>query len=181
MRLARVDMLARLHEPVADQIGFRGHAALVGREDPCNVVFPQLADQELPAEERRVADHDIDLGPVGLVPVRREDRVAALDVVERLQDGVARLGESVAPHPLDFADPDRHAGELGRVGVDLDSPDVSRANRREATFKPKRLGLNLYPMLDVLECVQGDKKEVAGAAGRVEHSEVLQALEEVVQ
>ena len=75
-----------------------------------------------PAQKRRVTDHHIGLRPVGLAPIGREDRVAALDVIERFQDRVACFGEPVAPHPLDFADPDRHAGELGRIGVDLDAP-----------------------------------------------------------
>ena len=106
MRLAPVDLLTRLHEPVADEIGFPGHAALIGCEDPGNIVFAQFADQEFSPEKRRVADHYIDSGPVRFGPVWRKDRVAAFDGLEGFQDRVARLVEPVASHPLDFADPD---------------------------------------------------------------------------
>ena len=34
-------------------------------------------------------------------------------------------------HPLDFADPHRHARKLGGVGVDLDALHVRRTDRRE--------------------------------------------------
>ena len=89
-RLARGDLPARLLEPVADQVGFRRHAAGVGREHPRHVVLAQVRDQQLAAQERRVADHDVGRRPLRLGAVRRQDRVTALDRVQRLQDRVAR-------------------------------------------------------------------------------------------
>ena len=59
-RPARCDLLARLHEPVADEIGFRRHAAPPCGEHSGDVILPKPADQQLAAEERRIADHDID-------------------------------------------------------------------------------------------------------------------------
>ena len=66
-----------------------------------------------------VRPHDVGRRPLRLKVVRRQDRVPALDGVQRLQDRVSRFAEPVAAHPLDLADSDRHAGQLGRVGVDL--------------------------------------------------------------
>ena len=75
--------------------------------------------------------------------------------VEGLQDRVSRFPEAVPPHPLDFADPDRHARQLGRVGVDLDPVDVGRADLWKRSLEVQRLGLELDAVLEVLECLQG--------------------------
>ena len=52
-----------------------------------------------------------------------EECVAVFDLVERAEDRVASIAQAVADHPLDLADPDRHAGELGGVGVEFDAED----------------------------------------------------------
>ena len=64
-RLPRGDLPARLLEPVADQVGLRRYPAGVGLEHPRDVVLAQVRDQELAAEERRVADHDVGHRPSG--------------------------------------------------------------------------------------------------------------------
>ena len=78
-RLARLDFPARLHEPVTDEIGLRRHTTPPCREDSGHVVLAKDPDQELAAEKRRIADHDIGLRPDGLASVRREDRVTAFN------------------------------------------------------------------------------------------------------
>ena len=138
-----------------------------------------VRDQQLAAQERRVADDDVGPRPLRLEVVRRQDRVPALDGVEGLQDRIAGFPEAVAPHPLDLPDPDRHARQLGRVGVELDPLDVGRADFRERPLEaPQRLGLELDAVLEVLERLQRQVQEVARAAGRVEHRESPQAVEE---
>ena len=89
--------------------------------------------------------------PVRFSAVPRQDRVAALDGVQGLQDRVARLREAVASHPLDLADPDRDAGQLGGIWVDLDALDVGRTDLRERPLETERLRLELHPVLQVLE------------------------------
>ena len=130
-RLARCDLLARLHEPIADEIGLGRHAALPRGEHPGDVILLQPADQQLAAEKRRIADYGIDLWPVWFAAVRHEDRVPAFNRIERIENRVGRVAEAVAPHPLDFTDPYRHTGKLGGVGVDLDALYVRRSDRRE--------------------------------------------------
>ena len=193
LRPARAQLLTRLHEPVAHEVRLRRRAALEGREQPRHVALPQVRVEQLAAQERRVADHRIRRRPLRLPalllrlptvrrPVlRRQQRVAALDGVERLQDRVARFAEAVAPHPLDLADPHRHPGQLGGVGVDLQPPHVGRADRRERPLKPHRLGFQLHPVLQVLERVQRQVQEVARAAGGVEHREGAKPGEEPAQ
>ena len=174
---ARAELPTRLLEPVADQVGFRRHAAVVGREHPRDVVLTQMRNQQLAAQKRRVADHDVGRRPGRFGAVGRQDRVSALDGVQRLEDRVARLREAVAPHPLEFADPDRHPGELGRVGIDLDALDVGRADLRKRALQAQRLRLELHAMLEVLERLQREVEEIARAAGRVEHREPAQPVE----
>ena len=60
-RLARLDFLARLYEPVTDKVGFRRYAPSPCSEQLGHVVLAEFTNQELAAEKRRVADHDIGL------------------------------------------------------------------------------------------------------------------------
>ena len=75
-------------------------------------------------QERRMADRDIRRRPIRLGAGRCHDGVATVGGVERIQDRVARLRGAVALQLLDLADPDRQAGEFGRVGVGPDALDV---------------------------------------------------------
>ena len=112
------------------------------------------------------------------VPSVVQQRVVADDIVERLQDRIARGVEAVLAHPLDFADPHRHARQLGRERVDLDAEHVLRADAGKLAAKPQRFALGVDAMLDVLQRLQAEIEEVAGAAGRIENAELLQALQE---
>ncbi len=126
--LSRRDLPSCFLEPVADEISPGWYALGVGAAKPGHVLLAELPDLELGSQKRRIADHDIRLRPVRFGVVRRQDRVAAFDGVERLQDRVVRLREPVTPHPLDFADPDRDAGQLSGIGIDLEALHVGRAD-----------------------------------------------------
>ena len=130
-RLARRDLLTCLHEPVADEIRLARYATIPNREHPRDVFLAQPADQQLAAEKRRIADYGIDLWPVGFAAVRHEDRVSAFDGIQGIENRVGRITKPVTPHPLNFADPYRHPGKLGGVGVYLDALHIRRADRRE--------------------------------------------------
>ena len=107
----------------------------VGSLQRIDVVRSQLATDLPVSEKRRVADHDICLWPFRLCSVGAQDRVAALDGVERLQDRVSGLCEAVAAHPLDLADPNRDARQLSRIWVNLDALDVGWSNLRELALE----------------------------------------------
>ena len=124
-------------------------------------VLSQVCNQELAAQKRWIADDDIGIGPVWLGLIGRKDRVPTFDRVERLQDRVTRFRGTVAPHPLDLADPDRHPRKLRCVGVDFNPLDIGRTDFREFPRKAKGFCLELHPMLQVLEFLQGEIEEVA--------------------
>ena len=102
--LACLDFLACICEPVTDKVGFRRYAASPCSEETGHVILAELTNQELATEKRRVADHDICLRPRRLGPVRRQNRVPALDGRERLEyrrgsaDG---QGRTIAPRSLE--------------------------------------------------------------------------------
>ena len=140
-------------------------------EQGLDVVVAEAAPQQLAAQERRIADDELRLRPLGLARVRRvgevEQRVAGLDVVERAQDRVAAVAQAVADHPLDLADPDGHPGELGGVGVDLDAEDRLGADLGDLhrALEDERAPVDGLE-LEVLEGPQGDDQEVAASRRR---------------
>jgi hypothetical protein len=62
---------------------------------------------------------------------------------------------------LDFADPDRDAGELGREGVEFKALDAFRTNRRKHEGKAKLFGFEVGLVFDVFERVQREVEEVS--------------------
>src|SRR5450830_1461253 len=98
--------------PIAAQVRRRGQTSLVHPEKRLEILPTECAPQELPAEERRIAHHHVRLRPLGLSRLTRvcqvEQGVLFADVVERLEDRVAWVAETVSEHPLDLADPDGH-------------------------------------------------------------------------
>ncbi len=92
------------------------------------------------------------------------------------------MAQAVARHPLDLADPDRHPGELGGVGVELDAQDRLGPHPRDLLREPQdeRAPLDRLP-LEVLERPQGDVQEVARAAGGVEDAHRPQAVKEGIE
>ena len=55
------------------------------------------------------------------VPSLFKKRVTVFNTLQRLQDGFAAHVEPVFPHPLNPANPDGDAGQLGSVGIYLDA------------------------------------------------------------
>jgi hypothetical protein len=83
--------------------------------------------------------------------------------------------------PLDMADPDRHAGQLRRVGVHLQPQHGLRSHLRELALRAEGFGLNHRLMLQILERQQREVEEVAGTAGGVQHPEGAQPVDEAAQ
>ena len=85
-------------------------------------LMPRVGVYDTPLEGIRKESRRVPTGTSRLTPVGCEDRITALDGRQRFQDRVARFSEPIATHPLDFADPHRYAGKLGRVRLDLNAP-----------------------------------------------------------
>lgn len=90
------------------------------------------------AEDRLI---HICLQPLSLRSVGREESITAFDGVQPLQDWVGQNIECRDVHPLDRAHLHRHAGKFRRISVDLDSPDVCRADGWEGRMKSHRSGV----------------------------------------
>ena len=158
------DLRAGFLEPVGDEVGAAGNAAVVGLAQRFDVVVAEFAAHDLVAEERRVADDDVGGRPFGFAAVRVEQRVAVFDAVERFQDRVDGVRVAVAPAPLDVADPDGDAGEFGGEFVDFQPEDVVRAGMHdqfgaEAEF----LGVDVGALLDVAQGGEREVEEVAAS------------------
>ena len=91
---------------------------------------------------------------------------------------MARLREAVALHPLDLADPDRHARQIGRVRVELDALGVGPPDLLKRTLEAEGLPLELHSTLAVLEGLQRQTEEVPQAAGRIEYRKIAQPAQE---
>ena len=118
-QLAGGDLGAGLFEPVGDEVGAAGHAAVVGLAQGFDVVGASSLRMTFVAQKSRVADDDIGGRPVGFAAVRVEQGVAVFDAVERFEDGVDGVRVAVLAAPLDVADPDGDAGEFGGESVDF--------------------------------------------------------------
>ncbi len=167
-----------LLEPVGHQVRPAGHPPLVELAQGVGVAVSQFAAHFLVSQERRVADDGIHGGPFGFAAVGSKHGVPLFDVVQGTQDGVAADGVAVGQHPLQFADPHRGPGQFGGVGVELDAQDVGGAGfDADLAVQAEGFGVQVGPVLQVLEGFQGEVEEVAGAAGRVQHPVVLQPLQ----
>ena len=110
---------------------------------------------------------DVRIGPLWILAAGRQNRVAALDRLQRVEDRLARARKPVPPHPLDLADPHRHTRKFGRVGRSNSIPlTLAGADRREAALESQRLGLQLDLVLHIVEGMECEVEEVTGAAGR---------------
>ena len=73
--------------------------------------------------------------PIQLLWVRGvaevEQRVRGRNLIQRAEHGFSVIPEAVADHPLDLADPDRHARELSSVRIDLETQDGLRPDPRD--------------------------------------------------
>ena len=66
LRSTGLDLRPRLLVPVGDEVGFARHAVVEDVEQRVDVVVAEAAPQQLAAQERRVADDELGLGPLGL-------------------------------------------------------------------------------------------------------------------
>jgi hypothetical protein len=111
--------------PVGHEVRFPRHSAVEDLEELVDVLVTEACAHDLAAEKRRIAHDHIRVRPLGLFRMGRvrqvQQGVLLTDVVERLEDRVARVAESMREHPLDLADPDRDSRQLGRERVDLDT------------------------------------------------------------
>ena len=91
------------------------------------------------------------LGPLCFAAVSRSSSASRHSMVlSGFRIGLRVGVESVLEHPLDLADPDRHARQFGGVGVDLDALDASGPTRGSSRCRPS-LGIEIDAVLDVLE------------------------------
>jgi hypothetical protein len=79
----------------------------------------------------------------------RQHRIPALNRIERSQDRVLGRVKTVAPHPLDFANPHADPCQFRRIGVQFDAQHAFRAHTRKTTRQAKRLGIQIRTMLQV--------------------------------
>ena len=80
--------------------------------------------------------------------------------------------------PLDFADPDRDAGQLGGVVVELYAQQVVHAgNQVLLAVQSQACGFGDGVQLHVLEGLEAHEEKVAAAAGRVQDAVGAQALQ----
>ena len=126
-----------------------------------------------------------ELRPCGFLGIRGiravEEGVHEVEVVEFFEERGFGDRVAVPAVPLEVADPERHLGELERVGVDLEAVELPGSDGREergfdALVGPEEDGF----LFKVLEFLQGDVEEVAGPAGGVENMDAREADEERV-
>ena len=98
--------------------------------------------------------------------------------LRRIGRGV--VGDGVLHPPLDVADPDRRARELGGERVDLDAVQNFRPDARHDHAEAERFAFEDGAIFDVLDRLQREIEEIAGAAGRVEDAQAAQPVDEGV-
>ena len=124
------------------------------------------------SQEGRVADDELGGGPfrlgwvVGVGQV--EDGVGLADGVHGGEDRLPAVVDAVRQVPLDVADPEGGAGQLGGVGVDLEAKHLVRLHP----------GVHILPVLGIVEVddllleveegAEGGVEEIAATAGGIE-------------
>ena len=111
--------------------------------------------------------------------IRRDQRIAALDRIERAQDRLGLRVDAIANAPLNVADPDRGARQFGGERVDLDAMHDLGADRRHARLQAHGFAFEIGLELHVLDPLQRQVKKIAGAAGRVENGDAAQPVNEL--
>ena len=99
-----------------------------------------------------------------------QHRVPAFDLIELAQHRLRPRIESVAQAPLDVADPDRGAGDLGGEPVDLDAVEDFRASAGGQRLEPQLLAFIVDAEFEVLHALERHVEKIARAAGRVENA-----------
>ena len=169
-------------KPVRHQISPTRNAACKYLSQRFGVVIAQFGAHFLVPQKRWIPHHHAGLGPLGFnrrspASVKRQQRIAALDMVERLQHRVGLELVAVQQPPLKLANPHRHARQFGGVFVQLDAEHVVRAGHQiRFALQPQRGRFNVALVLDVLQRLQAHEQKIAAAAGRVKHAKVFQLV-----
>jgi hypothetical protein len=185
-KLAPFDHPAGLLIPIADEVSPARDSPSIDAAQRLDILIAEPATHELVAQERRIPHYHRGFWPGRFSRIPRvtqvEDGVTAVDVRERPQNRVSMIGKPVREHPLDLADPDDDPREFRGVRIQLDAQHSLRTHlwklhgRLEGERSPED-GL----ALEILERLQREVEEVAGATGRVEDPDGAQAIEERVQ
>ena len=84
-----------LHKPVATQIGFTGHPALVHPEQSRDIFLAEVRDEQLPAQERWIPDHDVRIGPLRILAAGHQNRVT-----HSIVSNGSRIGSRAPANPF---------------------------------------------------------------------------------
>jgi hypothetical protein len=93
--------------------------------------------------------------------VGRDERVAAFDRIELAQERARVMVNGVRDAPLDVADPDGRARELGCERIDLDPVEDFRPDARHDHAEADRLAIEDRAPLDILDALQRKIKKMA--------------------
>ncbi len=113
--------------------------------------------------ERRIADHRVRLGQSAstVLPSTSDSSASRCWMwSSALQNRVGLEGVAVVEPPLQLADPDGDARQLGRVFVQLDAEHVGRPGGEfDLPVQPERLGLGVDEVFHVLEALEREVEE----------------------
>ena len=189
-----LDQLARLLEPVTAEIGLRFDAVSVVRKNCINIFISKFAPQKFPAQEWRIADDHIALGPFAFsieleriigsmfagprffqrfrfaAEMRHKERVIVLEVIEILQDWFFVILKTVVAPPLQITDLYGDLRQLESVGVELDRFQLLHIDGRpegEAELRSE----GDYLLFKIEKQLKRDVKKVAATASGIEHGD----------
>src|ERR1035437_4010608 len=173
-------MVMGLAKPINAVVGHAGNFT-VGFAELLHIVRTPLWLELLRAKKRRVADNDIGFGPLGGQAVGGDEGVGGNEVLVKVIQRQRRFGDVQFVNRQFAGD---HHGDFGDFdGEGLDVKPVEVLGAQEAQYALAGLGAAggfLHPLQQVgfeaLEFAVGDVEEITGAAGGVEHAEIVQAV-----
>ena len=166
-------------KPIANQVSAAGDAARKHRTQRFKVGIPQLTAFFAAAQKRWIPNHHAGLGPGSfdrLSPngVIGQQRIATLNIVQRLQHGVGLELVAMRQPPLQLANPHGHAGQFSGVFVQLNAQHVVRAGHQIGlAVQAHRRCVQMAFVFYVFKGFQPQKQKVAAAASRVKHAVVF--------
>ncbi|PJB43075.1 MAG: hypothetical protein CO105_09550 [Comamonadaceae bacterium CG_4_9_14_3_um_filter_60_33] len=143
LQLPRLNLLARLVKPVTHQVRPARHTTRKNCVERSKVIVSQFPTFFAAPQKRRIPNHHIGLGPRRLHRFsgfnKRQQRIAALNMLQRFQNRVAFELVAVRHTPLQLANPDCYARQLGGVAVELNPQHVVRpGNQIGLAVQPQR-------------------------------------------
>ena len=137
------------------------------------------------AQKGRVADDKIGGRPFRFFGVFRvgpiQNGIGPTDGVQGGEDGLLAVGKAVVAMPLDIANPQGGAGQFHGVGVDFQPQHLVGFDPGRQVVPALSGGVVDNLFFQVEEGAQGDIKEVAAAAGRIQHSNGKEAAAELLE